>query len=284
VDFTLSFSGTGFRNQHLEHNQEHEVYWHDLEMTTGDISLATSLGLSRRFGIDALVAFRLNRERVTFRSLDGLPYEPDPPDVHHENRTLVGLADPWLMAHVGDTWGAWSVGARAGATLPLGETVPDPFELGEQYLPHEHIQFGSGTLQPLGTLAVARDFGAWALSARGLVHLGLWTNQHGYRAGNQWLGTLVGTSKLGTMTWSFEAGPTIYRENAETWGGEVQYEGNLGRTDVYADARVNHALTSSLSLGAEFRVPMYSEAVGAQLDVPLTFRLSATTGFMWRTP
>jgi hypothetical protein len=277
-------SGTGFKNEHVEHGLDDQVYMHHLRITTGDVSLATALGLTRTLGVDALVPFRLNRERIEFTDLAGAPYVPDPPDVHHENRTLVGIADPWLMVHWGDTWGAWSAGARLGAAIPLGGTVPDPFVLGDAGLPHEHIQFGAGTLQPVGTLAVARELGGWALSLRGFTRQGVWTNQYGYQGGDVYLGSLIASSKLGTMLWSFEAGPTIYRELAETWGGEVQYEGNLGRTDVYAEGHANYVVSHGLSLGAEVRVPLSTHATGAQLDVPLTFRLSATHGFMWRTP
>ena len=42
--------------------------------------------------------YRVNRQRITFRTMDGAPFTPDPPDHHHSNRTLSGFADPWLLA------------------------------------------------------------------------------------------------------------------------------------------------------------------------------------------
>lgn len=283
---SLSLSGAGFRNQHIEYEVApgQAPYWHDLKITTGDVALTTSIGLARGIGVEALVPFRMNRERVTFRALDGSPYEPDPPDVHHANRTLLGFADPWLLAHAGFRRGAWSWGARTGMSIPLGGTVEDPFALGTAGLPHEHIQFGTGTVNPIVAFGVARSFGAWSISARGLGRFGVWRNEHGYRAGDQRLGSLVVASKLGLARWTFEAGSTVFREEAETWGGEVQYEGNLGRTDVYADARAGFMVNRGLSLGAELRVPLHSHATGAQLDLPLSLRVSASHGFMWRMP
>jgi hypothetical protein len=255
---------------------------HDLTISTGDLSLAAALGVSRGWAIEALVPLRLNRERIRFRTLDGAPYEPDPPDVHHANRTLVGLADPWLLVHVGGTRGPWSAGARLGASLPVGRTEPDPFALGDAGLPHEHIQFGAGTVEPIAALGVAHDFGAWSLAARGLARFGTWTNAHGYRAGDQSLATLLASSKLGSERWTYEAGGTWVHETAETWGGAVQYEGNLGRTDLYAEAHATRTMGEGWSVGAEARVPVSSRSTGAQLDVPLTIRVNVTHGFAWR--
>ena len=220
----------------------------------------------------------MNRQRITFRTMDGTPFTPDPPDYHHSNRTLTGFADPWLLAAFGRTSGDWSYGARAGASLPLGSTEEDPFALGDQGLPHEHIQFGSGTVQPIGALGVGRAFGTVGASVVGLARFGVATNEHGYRPGDQWLVQGLATSALGVEHATFSLGSTFFHETAETWQGSVGTEGNLGRSDLYAEGHAAWAPSGGrLVLGGILRVPVWSESTGDQLDVPVSFRLSIST-------
>ncbi|MGH7724887.1 MAG: hypothetical protein ACREOU_05610 [Candidatus Eiseniibacteriota bacterium] len=271
----LSLSGGGFGNEHVEvPHHGGEPYLHDLKVTSADVTLSAQYGIFRHLSAELLVPFRINRERIVFRTLDGGAFTPDPPDYHHANRTLTGLADVWLLAHAGTASGAWAFSGRAGASLPTGSTVEDPFALGELGLPHEHIQFGSGTVQPIVGAAVGRAFEGFTLTASSLFRFGVSTNEHGYRPGDQSLVFLYGTSALGTTGWDFSLGPTLYHESTETWGGETQYEGNLGRTDVYADGRVRVALAPATRLAGELRVPVWGEANGPQFDVPVSFRLT----------
>jgi hypothetical protein len=293
ASFSLSLSGARLRNEHVEEcpdigpacdSTEITPYRHDLRVGTGDLTLAGQIGLVQGLAAEFVVPLRLNRERITFRRMDGTPFTPVPPDYHHADRTLAGLGDPWLVAHYGGSRGVWSFGARLGGSVPLGRTEENPFALGEQGLPHEHVQFGAGTVQPIAGLGAARDFGKFALSAHGLARLGIWTNRHGYRPGDQVLASLAGTGGLGLTGWRFQAGPTIYHESAETWDGGVQEEGNLGRTDAFAEASAARSLSGGWGVNAELRVPLWTKARGAQLDVPVSLRLGISRMFGMMAP
>ena len=243
-------------------------------------------GMADGLGLEALVPFRLNRQRITFRTLEGVPFTPDPPDYHHSNRTLTGLADPWLLVAAGTVRGAWSLGGRVGASLPLGSTVENPFALGLLGLPHEHVQLGSGTVRPVVSLGVTRAFDdEWAVTALALGQLGVATNRHGYRPGDQLLGQAFVSSGLGVAHATFSLGPTLFLETAETWEGRVESEGYLGRTDLYAEGRAAISPPHlGLGLGGELRVPVWGKATGSQLDVPVTFRLSVSKRFGGTSP
>lgn len=250
-------------------------YQHDLRVNTADLTLSAQWGIAPGLGLEALVPLRLNRQRITFRTMEGTPFTPDPPDYHHTNRTLTGAADPWLLVAAGTTRGPWSLGARLGASLPLGSTVENPFALGEEGLPHEHVQFGSGTVQPIASLGVGRALGSWSATALGFARFGAWTNHHGYRAGDQWLVQAFAGSALGTQHMHFTAGPTLFHESAESWDDRVESEGNLGRTDVYADVQASWSPPHlPLGVSGQLRVPVWSRVTGSQFDVPLSFRLS----------
>ncbi len=73
-------------------------------------------------------------------------------NIHHRTETYRGLSDLMLLAtydkqalfRAGD-----SLKISAGTTLPTGKTEENPFELGDKGREHLHIQFGTGTFDPL---------------------------------------------------------------------------------------------------------------------------------------
>jgi hypothetical protein len=71
----------------------------------------------------------------------------------------------------------------AGTTLPIGHTVPDPVALGRLGLKHEHIQFGSGTFQPILSAQWSRG-GKVPLFVRVENRFSLYESAGGYRPPN----------------------------------------------------------------------------------------------------
>jgi hypothetical protein len=286
VSVGLAVTGGGFRNRHVQEcpdigpacdSTTVHPYRHDLKIGTADLTLSAQWGFASGFALETVVPFRLNRQRIRFLTLEDQPFAPDPPDFHHANRTLSGFADPWLLVAAGTTRGAWSFGARAGASLPLGSTVPNPFALGLEGLAHEHVQLGSGSVQPIVALGVSRAFGTVDANATALLRLGAGTNRHGYRPGDQLLAQAFAGSALGVPHARFSLGPTYFHEGTETWDGRVESEGNLGRADLYAEARATWSPPGlGATLGGELRVPLWGRATGSQLDVPVSFRLSVS--------
>lgn len=73
-------------------------------------------------------------------------------EIHHRSVTLRGISDLMLLGR--RRWsGLWREGdalsVAAGTTIPTGRTVENPYRLGEQGVQHLHIQFGTGTYDPL---------------------------------------------------------------------------------------------------------------------------------------
>lgn len=67
-------------------------------------------------------------------------------------------------------------------TIPLGRTEPDPIELGRRGVKHEHIQFGSGTVDPRLSVQWSRRFGRIQVAASADARIPLYENRHGFRA------------------------------------------------------------------------------------------------------
>jgi hypothetical protein len=255
-----------------------QPYQHALHLYVTDLIADAEVGLIPQLSFEALLDFRMVVERISYLDLTGNPYVPPYPDTHHRNETLVGLADPWLMLHGGLDWLGISWTARAGITLPLGSTVPNPFILGDEGLPHEHIQFGDGTVDPVVGLTAFKTFGAFSLDAWTLDRLPFYANGYGYQAGAQFLVGAGTQTSFGLTNWLFGLSLEGYHAASETWSGLRYPEGNVERTDLLVDLTVGYSVTRSTQITFDVRVPLYTYAAGSVISYPAILTLGVNFG------
>lgn len=255
--------------------------WHDITLFFSDLRAHAEYGLTSWLSADVTWALRI--VHVDFRLEDAATRQPiDPPfgaDLHHRTETIVGLGDPWVSLRAVHALGPWAFVFRAGATLPVGSTQPNPFALGRAGYPHEHIQLGTGTVDPFVDLEVRRGVGRLDLSAWTLAKFSLYRNGYGYQSGNQLLAGLDAQSDLWTRRFRFTLGALVYHEEAERWDGLVEEEGNLGRTDLMLDTALAWLAPRRWAISVGARFPVYSHAVGAQLSTPAIFLVTVTRPF-----
>jgi hypothetical protein len=254
-------------------------YQHDQHLYTTDLTLDAELGVAPHVGIEVVAALRQTTERIQFLDPSGAPYTPPVPDQHHRNETLLGPTDPWVMVHTAWRAGAYGLAASAGVTIPLGSTVPNPFVLGREGLPHEHIQFGDGTFDPIVGAALERRFQGFTLGLWTLDRLTVGENDHGFESGHRLLFGSSAQSSLGLERFSFSGGIDVYRETTETWNRVVEPEGNLGRTDILLDisGAWRCGATTALTLGV--KVPLHSFVTGEQASYPAIFALGVSSAY-----
>jgi thiol-disulfide isomerase/thioredoxin len=143
---------------------------------------------------------------------------------------------------------------------------------------HQHVQFGTGTVNFLGAVEVRRGFGGWGAAAWALSQQTVYENPKGYQAGDRYAAGLAATSPLGTKSWQFRLGAEVQGETAERWGGVTHTDdGNQGRVDVLASAGASVGIGGGWSLRANVRVPVYTHVVGGQLEYPLVASLGIAT-------
>jgi hypothetical protein len=136
--------------------------------------LNASYGLRDAMQLTLRLPYDVKAMRVAYTTLDGAPFTPPYGDIHHRSETLRGIGDPSLLLDVqrGPTI------FTAGFSLPFGRIERDPIALGSRGLTHEHMQFGSGTVQPI--VGVQWSGSRWSASAEG--RLALYENREGFRA------------------------------------------------------------------------------------------------------
>lgn len=177
-------------------------------------------------------------------------------DLHHPDATLTGVRDLELTA--ARAWrGALAREDRlefaAGFTLPIGATEPNPYAVDENgdLLPHEHVQFGSGTVDPLLQLTWARPLAPdWSGSAYAAARIPLYENRHDYRAPRE-LTLSGGIGRALGSGWHLRGTLTgVYSSQAE-WSGVPDV--NTGWVAGYA------------GLGAEWHGERFAGSLLAQL-------------------
>src|SRR5262249_21724468 len=134
-------------------------------------------------------------------------------------------------------------------------------------LPHQHIQFGTGTWDPMLSVFAVRGGRTYGLSIAAAAKFPFYENSHGYQAGNRYSLVVSGARNL-TAGWSANAGLNFAREEAETWSGKIEEEGNLGRADLFAQFGAAHAIGGMGSVSWTVQIPIRTWATGEQVDFP----------------
>src|SRR5207237_561231 len=128
-------------------------------------------------------------------------------------------------------------------------------------LPHEHIQFGSGTVDPFVHVELRGDVGRFGLSGWVLGKATLYANTHAYQAGDLLMGGLDAASDLWTRRFRFLLGAFVYHEQPERWDGVIEDEGNLGRTDLLVETAIGCRVGAGVTVTVGAKVPVWTHAV-----------------------
>ncbi len=245
----------------------------------GEARLSLDVGLTRRFAASLMLPVRMIGASIRYLDAAGGEVEPATANIHHRNETVSGLGDPMVLGAASGSLGGWRFTARAGLTIPIGRTEDDPFALGDMGLPHQHIQMGTGTVNPVIAAEAVRSWGSWRIGAFALSQQVVYENSRGYQAGDRYAGGVAVRRRLGAR-WSVGGGVDAVGETAERWNGMTYTDdGNRGRFDLIAGASASWAATKQIGIDLALKLPVITYAVGGQLDMPAIVELGATWSF-----
>lgn len=210
-------------------------YYHHVDLWLSDITADVAYGLNESMAIEGRVVVRVVDTTPTYNELDGTP-KLVPNDIHHHDRTMVGLGDPWLVFRAGAAVGKLQTAARFGISFPVGRTEPDPYALAARGKWHEHIMMGTGTLLPIVGIGLSYPVGSFQISGSALGLFSVYENKDGFRAPSRMFGGI----RVGYPIPSIKLTPgltaDIAHESAEIWHGAYAIEGFNARTDVLVGA------------------------------------------------
>jgi hypothetical protein len=243
-----------------------------------DVSLEASYGALSWLAFDVRVPYRIVDITPTYTEIDGSPKQV-PDDIHHHDRTITGLGDPWLLLRLGARKDALDASSRLGVSLPLGMTQPDPFELGQRGQWHEHTQLGTGIVMPIVSLAVSYRLEPWTIGGSLFGLFGLYENQHGWRPSSRLgVGSRLSLSLAGGKLTPF-ATLDLAHQTEEAWHGERGLEGSTIRSELLLGGGLGWRFADpwTLELGLRARAATLSEESG--FDYPGSADLSLSTRF-----
>lgn len=243
---------------------------HRTTLWLSSLRLFAEYGLQKNLALQAVTSLRFADTRTRFTDLEGNPIESA--SIHHRDETLIGPGDAQLLIHGARFFGGTAVGVRGGVSIPIGRTEPDPYLLGEQGIAHEHLQFGTGTMDPIFGLDVARSVGPIGLGAFAFTQVPLISNVHGFQAGPVVNGGISAAYSRGI---TYRLSVLALHEWAERWNGVVpDDDGNQGRTDLFVSPGVTIPFATDWSASVDLRIRAYGQTVGAQLELPAILQLS----------
>ncbi len=245
---------------------------HHTTLLATDVRLFAEYGLVPGLALQALLPLRIIGTKTAYTDLLDHPITLDYQNIHHRDETLAGLGDPQLLLHKALRLGGVAIGARAGVSIPLGVVHDDPYRLTAEGLPHEHIQLGTGTLDPVLALDASLSARGFTVAAFAGLQAPLYQGPQGYRAGARSQAGVLVARPIDSVTLRVSA--EVLHEQPERWQGRVPTDdGNQGRTDVYLAPGATWNFAGEWMLSADVRVRAFSHVVNAQLDMPVVLEL-----------
>jgi hypothetical protein len=167
------------------HDEEDPVlHRHVIRLDWVHTEFEIAYGFAPGWHVSLAVPYDVKAEHAHYELPDGSPFFDPEGDLHHRTETLNGFGDLKLVVtrrfeSVFVEGDALSIGA--GFTIPSGKTEPDPFKLGDAGIRHEHIQFGTGTFDPLAQLSYGYVPGTFGFHVSAALRAPLYENGHGYQ-------------------------------------------------------------------------------------------------------
>ena len=249
---------------------EEQAFYHDLDFALVNYELGLGYSLASWVTLETSIPLRTAYTKVQFLNeadevLEGFE------SIHHRDETLFGIGDVTFGARFDVLRGLEMDGLvlliSAGLSVPSGSTRPNPFALAREGKRHQHIFFGTGTIDPYLSAAVTYRMDWGRVSGFVLGKLSLYENRYGYKGPGTIYGGVDTASDFGLEVFEASLGVHAMREFPATWGDENAE--NSGRTDLMVAMGVSWRMNDAWRLRAGAKVPVYTAAVGGQLEIPI---------------
>ena len=229
-------------------------------------------------GVSVQLPMRSAMIEAEFLNADGETM-PNFTSIHHRDENLFGLGDlrlglfasplpPGLVPGL-------SLVFRAGISTPTGNTEPDPFALGGEGKEHQHIFFGTGTVDPYGGMELSYRFDPGITFQAFFQGKGsLYRNTWGYLGPGVIHGGLGIGSGFGLDMLHFRLQLEAYHEIPALWDEKAAR--NSGRTDLMVSAGITWSPDPMWQVDASVQIPVATWARGGQLTMPAVASLGLT--------
>ena len=243
------------------------LHRHRVALSTYRMDVGLRYLLNQRWMLQANIPYAVKDQDASIEWLD--PVSPEDAqailrsrDIHHRNETYTGLADSDVfLGH--RTQGLFKTDdllfVRLGTTIPTGRTEENPWELGDAGIEHLHIQFGTGTFNPIASLQYSLPlYRGMTITASGRGTFPFYENSKTYRGPVELTYTAGWTYRL--FDWlSFSGNYLGFYQSAAAWAGERDINTGLR----YSMTAVGMALATlnGMSVSANLMFPLTQETL-----------------------
>lgn len=238
------------------------LHRHHVALSTYRIDVGLHYSLSDQWVLHANVPYAVKNQEASVEWIKPVSAEERDAilrsrDIHHRNETYTGLADSDLFLGY-EIRGLFKTGdvlfARLGTTIPTGRTEDNPWKLGDRGIEHLHIQFGTGTFNPLANLRYSLPLYRGLMitaSARGV--LPFYENSKTYQGPVELSYTAGFTYRL--FDWfSFNGNYLGFYQSAASWAGERDI--NTGLRYTMAALGLSMVTLNDISVSANVMFPL----------------------------
>ncbi len=251
------------------------LHRHHVTLNVFRVDVGLKYHLSSRWILEANVPYETKVQEATIEEIEPVTQTELEAiirnrDNHHRNETYRGLADTDVLLGY-HTRGLFKesdfVIGRIGTTIPFGQTEEDPWKLGDAGLEHLHIQFGTGTFNPMAdlhySLPLYKGVGA-SVSIRGKFPF--YENNKTYRGSRELTYTTSLNYRLNNWL-SFQAGYFGFYQSYAYWAGEQDI--NTGLRFSMASVGASVATPYNIPLSVRVMLPLSQETLYDDTDALL---------------
>ena len=243
------------------------LHRHHVALSTYRVDVGLQYLLNDRWTLQAKIPYAVKNQGASIEWIEPVTSKDKEAilrsrDIHHRNETYTGLADLdlFLGYKIRGFFKTDDVlSGRLGATIPTGKTEENPWKLGDAGIEHLHIQFGTGTFNPIVNLQYSLPLYRGmtiTTSARGMFPF--YENSKAYR-GSVELGYTAGfTYRL--FDWlSFNGNYLGFYQSSAAWAGERDI--NTGLRYSMAALGMSLATLEGISVSANVMFPLTQETL-----------------------
>ena len=243
------------------------LHRHRVALSTYRIDVGLQYLLNDQWTLQANVPYAVKDQEASIEWLEPVSPEDEQAilrsrDIHHRDETYTGLSDSDLflgykirgLFKTGDV-----VSTRFGTTIPIGRTEENPWKLGDAGIEHLHIQFGTGTFNPIANLRYSLPFyrgGILTASMRGMFPF--YENSKTYRGPVELSYTAGATYRF--FDWlSFSGNYLGFYQSAAAWDGERDI--NTGMRYTMAALGMSAVTLNGIVVSANVMFPLTQETL-----------------------
>ena len=261
------------------------LHRHHVKLNIFRVDIGLKYQFNSEWVLEANIPYETKIQEATIEEINAITPEQRKAiernrDNHHRNETYTGLTDSDIFLGY-RTQGVLVANdflmGRIGTTIPFGKTEEDPWKLGDAGLEHLHIQFGTGTFNPIAdlhySLHVYKGLRA-NVSVRG--KLPFYENRKTYRGSREVTYTAGLNYRLNNWL-SFQAGYLGFYQSFAYWAGEQDI--NSGLRFSMASLGASVATPYNIPLSLTLMLPLSQETLYDDSDALLDGKYEESDAF-----